>query len=112
MNKYCITKWGAILKVNSVKDGLVDVSDPDAIDAGQIISDKEVETYWHGYRVEDKLPEIGQPVSVITVGRCFVDTGYTANGFEYDLQCEEGVAIVGMGTPDRVAMWTEIETPY
>jgi len=112
MIKYCITSWGAILKVNSVKNGLVDVSDPDAVDAGQIISDKEVDTFFLGFRPKDKLPEIGQPVRVITEARCFVDTGYTTHGFEYDLQCQEGVAIVGMGTPDKVILWSEQDSVF
>lgn len=112
MEKYCITNWNAILKVKSVKNGLVDVSDPDAIDAGQFISAKEVDMFWLGFRPKDKLPEIGQAVEVFTQARGLTETGYTKHGFEYDLQCEESVAIIGMGTPDRVVLWRELDSVF
>ena len=112
MNKYCITHWGAILKVNRVENGLVWVSDPDAVDAGQDISTKEVDTYWHGYRPKDKLPEIGEVVDVITEARCLIETGFTKHGFEYDLQCEESVALIGSGTADKVILWRKKDSPF
>ena len=112
MTKYCITHWGAILKVISVKDGLVWVSDPDAVDAGQDISTKEVDTYWMGFRPKDKLPEIGEPVEAITEARCLITTGFTKHGFEYDLQCQESVAIIGSGTPDKVILWRKPDSSF
>jgi len=112
MTKYCITNDDAILKVKSVKNGLVDVSDPDAIDAGQFIPTKDVRMYWIGHRPKDKLPENGQEVSIFTSANCCCNTVFEDGRFEYDRQCEENVSIAGIGTPDRVILWGEPDSVF
>ena len=103
--KFVITTYGALLKCNDVKDGLVNVSDPDAIDAGQYISTDEVACYFEGYRVKDFLPEYCSIVRVITEAGCDTQTVFEDGRFEYDLECEEKVSVVGMGTADKVILW-------
>lgn len=100
--KYCITTWGAILKVNRVKDGLVWVSDPDAVDAGQDISTTEVSIYWLGYRPKDKWPEEGQRISICT----------------NVLRIEEALFENGMfiykqdNKPENVVLWGKQDSPF
>lgn len=51
---YCITNWDAVLRVNRIhqperkfKIGLVDVSDPNARDAGMVIGMSEIKALIH-----------------------------------------------------------------
>lgn len=41
-NRFCITKWGATLRVNLIKSTTVLVSDPNSVDAGQWISINDI----------------------------------------------------------------------
>lgn len=112
MTKYCITKDNAILKVKSVADRLVNVSDPDAVDAGMYISTDDVLIYFQGFRVKEKLPDNGNIVSVVTGGMLQLSTLFDSGRFWYDLLCEEDVSTAGIGVPDKVILWRERETVY
>ena len=108
--KYCLTNWGAILKVNAVKGGLVDVSDPDALDAGEYISGKDVHEYWQGWRPKDKLPEHGEVVEVFTQEKIVTESQFIDGRFQYDLDCEESTS--PEYTPDKVILWRKPDSPY
>jgi len=101
--KYCLTNWGAVLKVNSVANGLADVSDPDAIDAGQYISDDDVSVYWLGYRVKDKLPNEGDKVRALVESGQTIETSFVNGRFNIDPKYDN---------IDRVILWGEPDTVY
>lgn len=96
--KYCVTRWGAVLKVSSVKGALVDISDPDAIDAGMFISTTDVMEYWLGWRPKDRLPNEGQEIEVMEKEKKQIGVTSFKNGeFQMD---------------SKVILWREIELPY
>lgn len=101
--KYCLTTWGAVLKVSSVKGNLVDVSDPDAIDAGQFISNRDVSVYFLGYRVKDNLPNEGDTVRVIVTSGQELITKFICGKFALP---EKYHAI------DEVILWSEPDIIY
>jgi hypothetical protein len=45
--KYCVTNWGAILKVVEIKANTVWVSDPKAVDAGMDIGINDIQLVFY-----------------------------------------------------------------
>jgi hypothetical protein len=110
MIKYCLTNWKAILKVESVKDGLARVSDPDCIDAGEFISTKDILDYWEGWRPKDKTPENEEVVEVLTIENIVTESQFINGRFQYDIDCEESTS--PEYTPDQVILWRKPDSPY
>jgi hypothetical protein len=61
---------------------------------------------WH--EVNIKKPENRSVIRVETIAGGYCVTGYGEGHFDYDLECEEMVSIVGMGSPDRVKAWRHL----
>jgi hypothetical protein len=99
--KYCLTTWGEVLKVKGVNNKLVDVSDPDAKDAGQLIPTDEVCVYWLGYRVKDELPNEGDKVRVLVESGQELQTEFINGRFNLPAKYDN---------LDRVVLWSEPET--
>lgn len=101
--KYCLTTWGEVLKVKSVGNKMVNVSDPDAIDAGQFIPTDEVYVYWLGYRVKDILPKEGDKVRVLVESGQELQTEFINGRFNLPAKYDN---------LDRVVLWSEPDTAY
>lgn len=55
--------------------------------------------------VKDRLPEIEGVYSIKTEGNCLGKSLFEKGSWDYDLQCQESVSVLGIGTPDKVICW-------